>query len=261
MLELDLLLALGEFSLAYNTVLPEINKKLGIAVLSARHMLLAKKELEGEAKVQPISYAIGSSRINLGEANTQRIVILTGANSGGKTTLLETILQVQIAAQCGLPVAAKEASAALLDEIYFFSKQKGSGDAGAFESLLRSFAELSSESKSRRLILADEIEATTEPGAAAKIISALLEWFAKDKGTLVAIATHLGEDLAKLASAEMRIDGIEASGLDENLNLIVDRNPVLNKLAKSTPELIVEKLSKSEKRFADFYRHVLGKFK
>lgn len=257
-LELDLLLALGEFSLAYDASLPEINKKQGIAILSARHLQLAKRG--GEAKVQPVDYAIGSSEIELKGAKGERIVILTGANSGGKTTLLETVLQVQIAAQCGLPVAAKRASAALIDEIYFFAKSKGSGDAGAFESLLKSFAELS-KGRGRRLILADEIEATTEPGAAAKIISALLEWFAKDEGAMIAIVTHLGEDIAKLASAGVRIDGIEASGLDENLNLIVNRNPALNRLAKSTPELIVEKLSRTEKRFADFYRHVLSKFK
>ena len=41
-----------------------------------------------------------------------------------------------------------------------------------------------------------------------------------------------------------RIDGIEARGLDEDYNLIVDHSPVLGKLANSTPELIIEKLAK-----------------
>ncbi len=259
-LELDYALALGEFMVKYNATLPKINKKLGIAVRGARHLALAKKELNGEAKVQPISYAIGSSNIDINGSKGERIVVITGANSGGKTTLLETLLQVQTATQCGMPVAAEEASASMLDEVHFFAKRKGSGDAGSFETLLKSFAELT-KGKGKRLILTDEIEATTEPGAAANVISALLEWFANDKEAMVAIVTHLGEDTAMLAKAEMRIDGIEATGLDENLNLIVDRNPVLNKLARSTPELIVEKLSKTEKRFAEFYGHILKKFK
>ncbi len=259
-LELDYALALGEFMIKYRASLPKINKKLGIAVRGARHLELTKKELNGDAKVQPISYAIGSAGIDIKGAKDERIVVITGANSGGKTMLLETLLQVQIAAQCGIPVAAEEANASMLDEVHFFAKRKGSGDAGAFEMLLKSFAELT-KGKGKRLILTDEIEATTEPGAAANIISALLEWFANDKDALVGIVTHLGENTAKLAKAEMRIDGIEATGLDENLSLVVDRNPVLNKLARSTPELIVEKLSKTEKCFAEFYGHILKKFK
>ena len=42
-------------------------------------------------------------------------------------------------------------------------------------------------------------------------------------------------------------DGIEAKGLDENLDLVVDRTPKFGILARSTPELIVERLSKLAK--------------
>ena len=40
----------------------------------------------------------------------------------------------------------------------------------------------------------------------------------------------------------LRIDGIEACGLDDDLELIVDRTPRGNHLARSTPELIVRRL-------------------
>ena len=36
---------------------------------------------------------------------------------------------------------------------------------------------------------------------------------------------------------------IEGTGLDEDFNLIVNHNPVLGKLASSTPELIVERMA------------------
>jgi dsDNA-specific endonuclease/ATPase MutS2 len=162
-------------------------------------------------------------------------------------------------AQCGLPVIAGEASAPLMDEIYYFQRGRGDASAGAFEALLKSFAELSKPSQKRRLVLADEIEAITEPGAAAKIISSLLEWFAEDESIKIVLVTHLGEGLRGM-SPNIRIDGIEAEGLDEDLNLIVDRNPKMNKIARSTPELIVERLSRKEKS-PEFYRYILGKFK
>ena len=44
-------------------------------------------------------------------------------------------------------------------------------------------------------------------------------------------------------SGEIRIDGIEARGLDEDLELVVDRTPIRNHLAQSTPELIVRRLA------------------
>ncbi|MDI6654328.1 MAG: hypothetical protein QME59_00365 [Candidatus Hydrothermarchaeota archaeon] len=252
LLELDVLLALGEFSAEYEASLPRLTDTLGLGFKGAKHLLLHKKKLNP----QPVDYVLGSSEMKFAGAGSERIAVITGANSGGKTTLIETIAQLQIMAQCGLPVLAKEASLALLDELYYYGRNRDDTSAGAFENLLKSFAGLST-SGAKRLILADEIEAVTEPGAAAKIISALLEWFEKDENALVALVTHLGEDI----DAKVRIDGIEAEGLDENLNLIVNRNPVLNKLAKSTPELIVQKLSRTEKAHADFYRHVLKKFK
>ncbi|MBE9483881.1 MAG: hypothetical protein IMY74_03485, partial [Bacteroidetes bacterium] len=58
-----------------------------------------------------------------------------------------------------------------------------------------------------------------------------------------------------------RVDGIEARGLDKNLNLIVDRNPRYNYVAKSTPELIVERLVRQADGVErEFYQHLLDKF-
>jgi dsDNA-specific endonuclease/ATPase MutS2 len=57
------------------------------------------------------------------------------------------------------------------------------------------------------------------------------------------------------------VDGIEAKGLDNELNLIVDRNPVYNHIAKSTPELIVERLFRSGGEVErEFYSRLKNKF-
>jgi len=60
---------------------------------------------------------------------------------------------------------------------------------------------------------------------------------------------------------EVRVDGIEAKGLDENYNLIVDRTPKMNYLAKSTPELILRMIyEKSDGKMKDIYKQILKNF-
>jgi len=56
----------------------------------------------------------------------------------------------------------------------------------------------------------------------------------------------------------VQVDGIEATGLVDG-ELRVERSPVKGKLARSTPELIVEKLADSEAE-GGFYQELLGKF-
>ncbi len=167
--------------------------------------------------------------------------ILTGANSGGKTTLLEHIIQLICYSYLGLPINGSF-KVPLFSEIYYFAKNKGSMSKGAFETLLTQLSEI--ETGSKTLILADEIEAVTEPGVAGKMIAASASFFI-NKGCYIIFATHLGQEINKILPKNARIDGIEAKGLDENNELIVDHNPILGRLASSTPELIVEKMSKS----------------
>lgn len=176
--------------------------------------------------------------------------VLTGANSGGKTTLLEHLIQIISLANLGLKVSGK-VSMPVFSEVYYFAKNKGSMSRGAFENLLEQMAEI--KTGKRTLILADEMEAVTEPGVAGKIVNATAEYFIK-KNCFIIIATHLGQEIIKHLPQKARVDGIEARGLDENFELIVEHNPILGKLASSTPELIVEKLANSKKE--DYFRFI-----
>lgn len=194
---------------------------------------------------QPISF-------NLSDENT--CSILTGANSGGKTTLLEHIIQLIALTQLGLP--KNNLKIPLFTDVYYFAKTKGSSGKGAFESLLNQMDKIKPGKKT--LILADEIEAVTEPGVAGVIISATAEYFIK-KDCFIIFATHLGSEIQKNLPKNARIDGIEAKGLDEYNELIVDHNPILGKLASSTPELIVEKMANSIK--TDYLKFLYEKIK
>jgi DNA mismatch repair protein MutS2 len=184
-----------------------------------------------------------------------RCSILTGANSGGKTTLLEHVLQNISLFRMGLPVMG-EFRSLMFEEVYYFAKTKGSTSKGAFEMLLTQMAGI--KFGRNTLILADEIEAVTEPGVAGRIIGATAEYFV-GKGCFVILATHLGAEIAKALPEGARVDGIEASGLDEDFNLIVNHNPVLGRLASSTPELIVERMAGSIG--GEYFEHLLGKIK
>jgi hypothetical protein len=183
---------------------------------------------------QPISFHLNEDK---------RCSILTGANSGGKTTLLEHIIQLNSMLQIGLPVKG-ELKIPLFSETYYFAKNKGSLNKGAFETLLTQMSKINPGKKT--LILADEIESVTEPGVAGAIVCASADFFIK-KGCFMIVATHLGKEIQKKLPENARIDGIEAKGLDEFYELIVDHNPVLGRLANSTPELIIEKMANSFK--------------
>ncbi len=204
---------------------PEINHEL--AIQKSNNVFLENP--------QPISF-------NLSE-NIQAS-ILTGANSGGKTTLIEHVLQLITITQLGLPQSGKN-KFPLFEEIYYFAKNKGSNLKGAFETLLTQMSKIKPGNKT--LILADEIEAVTEPGVAGNIIAATTDYYIKQNCYLI-IATHLGHEIQKILPEKTRIDGIEATGLTESFELIVNHNPVLGKLAHSTPELIVEKMANKENK-------------
>lgn len=181
---------------------------------------------------QPISFNLSGN---------YKCSILTGANSGGKTTLLEHVIQLISLFHVGLPISGK-LKTPLFTEIYYFAKNKGAANKGAFENLLTQMSEI--KPGNQTLILADEIEAVTEPGVAGKIIASTADYFL-NKNCFLIIATHLGYEIKEVLPIKARIDGIEAKGLDKDFNLIVDHNPVLGRLAHSTPELIVEKMANS----------------
>ena len=233
---------LGCFAHYYDLNPPEIGT--GFSFKQGIHLNLV---LDSSPKIQRIDYTLESP---------DNVVLLTGANSGGKTTLLETIAQICIMSQMGLPVCATQARVKLVDELFFFSKKR-SLDAGAFESFLRTFMPIVTR-ETNKLILLDELEAITELEAAVKIISSFMDFIA-DSDSLAIIVTHMAREILKYT--DVRVDGIEAKGLDENYNLIVDRTPRMDYFARSTPELILRRMyEKSDNKLKDVYRQILEKF-
>ena len=249
LVELDQWLTIGRWAKSVNAVMPEISNH-GIAIKEGRHLLI-------DGVPDPVDYGLG----NCADAeDRQSIALLTGANSGGKTTMLELLAHCTILAHMGLPVPAKSAKVGRIESLHVLAKAGGTQSAGALEQTLLQLAEVVSNDNSK-LILADELEAITEPGAGARIIAGMLEAAESHAGTCMLLVTHLAPSIIEAAGKEMRTDGIEARGLDENLELIVDRTPRRNHLARSTPELIVRRLvERSQGDARNVFNSILDRF-
>ena len=237
-LELDVELAVSRFTRDFDCTMPTFGGS-GFAIEGGRSPLL---DVEFEA-VDPVDYGVSG------------VTLLSGVNSGGKTSTLDLVGLVVVLAHMGLPVPAESARVGRVSELHYYAKSQGTLDAGAFESTLREFGDLV-EGASGRLVLVDELESITEPGASAKIIAGILEELHAQDASAVFVS-HLADGIREAAGFEVAVDGIEAVGLVDG-ELRVDRSPKKDHLARSTPELIVEKLAGDAE--GGFYRSLLEKF-
>ncbi len=191
------------------------------------------------------------------ENSRSRTSLLTGANSGGKTTLLETLAQIMIMARMGLPVPADKAFLPDITDIFFY-KPRRRLDAGGLEGFLKELLPLVLDVDQGSLVLADELEAMTELEAASRVIGVFVDELQKRDAYSV-VVTHMADEILRFV--DCRVDGIEARGLDEGHELIVDRSPMIGKHARSTPELILRKLeARSKGKEKEIYSTVLSKF-
>ncbi|AZQ14638.1 DNA mismatch repair protein [Halorubrum sp. PV6] len=250
------LLSLARFAVERDLTRPTLVDD-GIAVRNARSPFIS-------GEVQPVSYAIGSHSLAgaAGVASADapptgdRVSVLTGANSGGKTTLLETLCAVALLASMGLPVPAEEAEVGAFDRVVFH-RRHASFNAGVLESTLKSVVP-PLVADGRTLMLVDEFEAITEPGRAADLLNGLVT-LTVDRGALGVYVTHLAADLSPLPEPA-RIDGIFAEGLTSDLDLRVDYQPRFGTVGKSTPEFIVSRLvaNASDRGVRAGFEHLAG---
>ena len=236
--EIAVSISLARFALAFDLVRPTFVEEDVCGVVEARNLFLDA----ADGAVQPITYAIGDHGLPVSSPNEppsgDRVAVLTGANSGGKTTLLETLCQVQLLAQMGLPVPARHAHVGPVETIVFH-RRHASFNAGVLESTLRSVIPPVSAG-GKTLMLVDEFEAITEPGSAADLLHGLVQ-LTVEREALGVFVTHLADDLEPLPAAA-RTDGIFAEGLTTELELEVDYQPRFETVGRSTPEFIVSRL-------------------
>ena len=232
--DLALAVSLARFAIDCELTRPTIHDDGDtIAFAGGRNLALPAA---GES-VQPVTYAIGAHDLADAPAG-EDVAVLTGANSGGKTTLLETACQVAVLATMGLPVPADRATVGRFDAIVFH-RRHASFNAGVLESTLQTIVPpLTADGQT--LMLVDEFEAITEPGSAADMLHGLVNMVVAE-ASIGVFVTHLAGDLEPLPE-QARLDGIFAEGLNADLDLVVDYQPRFHTIGRSTPEFIVSRL-------------------
>ena len=174
---LDSLLARARWAAAYGCVAAARSVD-GFRLVLARHPLL------GTGAV-PISMAAGGA---------DRVLIITGPNTGGKTVSLKTVGLLAAINQFGMEVpAAPGTELPVFDGIWadIGDEQSISQNLSTFSAHVQNLARFAEGAGPRSLVLLDELGAGTDPQEGVALAMALLDHFLA-AGALVICTTHHG---------------------------------------------------------------------
>jgi len=230
---IDELLSFCEYSKAMGggMILPHLSS-------SNRHYFVA-------SKVRNPILAKGNPRYVPNDVNLKEheLTIITGANSGGKTTYCKTVAQMQLLSQIGCYVPAEEAELSIADKILYQAPAFGSilDAEGRFGVELKRTRDIFFKATPRSLVILDELAEATTYEEKMEISYAILNGFSK-LGSTTILVTHNHE----LASRFHR------EGRSQNLQVeFRNRKPTYRLVPgvakKSHAELIAEKVGFSAK--------------
>lgn len=180
--ELDSVFARARFAREFDAAIPEFSEAGEIRLEAARHPVLEDKlRREGRAVV-PITLALGGE---------DRVLVISGPNTGGKTVALKTTGLAALAAQAGIPVAAQRAVVPLFDRVLadIGDEQSIAADLSTFSAHMLNLKAMLEAATARSLVLVDEMGTGTAPEEGAALAVALLEEF-RAKKCLVLATTH-----------------------------------------------------------------------
>ncbi len=149
---------------------------------AARHPVLEDKLRKENRAIVPMSLALGGE---------ERLLVISGPNTGGKTVALKTTGLAVLAAQSGIPVAAQRAVLSLFDHVLadIGDEQSIATDLSTFSSHMLNLKSMLEEATPNSLVLADEMGTGTAPEEGAALAVALLDEFQK-KHCFVLATTH-----------------------------------------------------------------------
>lgn len=142
-----------------------------------------------------ISLAVKSGQNIVGndyKENDKKLLIITGANQGGKTVFLQAMGQAQIMAQCGMPVGASKFEAPVKQGIltHFLREEDRSMHSGKLDEELVRMSSIVDKIRPGFLILMNESFASTNEREGSEICSQITKAFI-DRSIEVMAVTHL----------------------------------------------------------------------
>jgi DNA mismatch repair protein MutS2 len=183
--KLELLFAKAEFAVDFNCVVPRLSPDNArrLILSRARHPLLEDILRQKHKTVVPVSLSLDQS---------ERTLLISGPNTGGKTVALKTVGLLALMTHAGLPVPALEAEFPLFDQILadIGDHQSLQESLSSFSSHILSISKMLEDVTSDSLVLADELGRATDPEEGGALGVAVLEAF-QNAGAFTLASTHL----------------------------------------------------------------------
>ena len=180
--ELDSVFARGRFARDFDAAMPEFSEAAELRLEAARHAVLEDKLRREERAIVPMTLALGGA---------ERVLVISGPNTGGKTVALKTAGLAALAAQSGIPVAAQRAVLPLFDRVLvdIGDEQSIAADLSTFSAHMLNLKAMLEAATPRSLVLVDEMGTGTAPEEGAALAVALLDEF-RSKNCFVLATTH-----------------------------------------------------------------------
>lgn len=180
---IDAIQAKALFAQQINAIKPYLSDKSVIEWENAFHPLLYLSLSSQGKKIVPLNIKINEH---------QRILIISGANAGGKSVCLKTVALLQYMLQCGIPIPIHESSKAGIFNHIFLDigdEQSIENDLSTYSSHLLNMKFFMQNATPKSLLLIDEFGSGTEPQIGGAIAEAILNNLNQKKAFGV-ITTH-----------------------------------------------------------------------
>ena len=180
--EFDSLFARGRFARDFDAAMPEFSEAAEFRLVEARHPVLEDKLRRDDRAIVPMTLALGG---------TEKVLVISGPNTGGKTVALKTTGLAALAAQSGIPVAAQRAVLPMFDRLLvdIGDEQSIAADLSTFSAHMLNLKSMLELATPRSLALVDEMGTGTAPEEGAALAVALLDEF-RAKDCIVLATTH-----------------------------------------------------------------------
>ena len=179
---LDGVFARGRFARDFDAALPEFSDSGELELEAARHPVLEDKLKREQRVIVPMTLSLDRE---------ERLLVISGPNTGGKTVALKTTGLAALGAQCAMPVAAQRALLPLFDHVLvdIGDEQSIAADLSTFSAHMLNLKSILATATRESLILLDEMGTGTAPEEGAALAVALLDEF-RAKECLVLATTH-----------------------------------------------------------------------
>jgi DNA mismatch repair protein MutS2 len=197
--ELDSVFARARFARDFDATSPEFSEAGELRLEAARHPVLEDKLRRENRAIVAMSLVLGDrsaiarevDRSAIAREEVERVLVISGPNTGGKTVALKTTGLAALSAQSGIPVAAQRAVLPLFDRVLvdIGDEQSIAADLSTFSAHVLNLKSMLEAATPRSLVLADEMGTGTAPEEGAALAVALLDEF-RAKHCIVLATTH-----------------------------------------------------------------------